>query len=149
MEERDVSGGSLGYVGRAMEFGGEGLLDLEWALRALPDKLSRCLAVPVHQLHNEAYDSAPLVTPYSKAVPYYRPIAEDERADVARYGKQALRMMQELLSTVDDLRRRAATLAPLANVLDRRGSGDDGDEDVWEAILSWGRERESSAGKTG
>jgi len=137
-----MSGGSLNYIGHAMEDGN--LIPLESALEALPDRLSRCLGVPVQQLSNEAYDSSPLVTPWTRAAPPYRPITDEERGDVARYGKEALQMMRNLLSTIDDFKRQAVALAPLANVMDRWGSGDDGDETVWETILSWGLARETA-----
>ncbi len=113
-----MSGGSLDYVGYTMESGG--LVFREWAIEALPDRLSRCLGAQVQELSNEAYDSAPMVTPYTKAVPPLRPITDTERADVARYGEEALRMMRDLLKVMEEFKRRAVNLAPLANVLSRR-----------------------------
>ena len=137
-----MSGGSLNYIGHAMENGN--LFSEEWAIQSLPERLRECLASQVDQIYNEAYTSAPFITKWDKSVPSCRPITDGERSDVARYGQEALRMMEDLLSTMIDLKRKAVELAPLAHTLDRRGSGDDGDSTVWETILSWGRARDNA-----
>lgn len=127
-----MSGGPLVWTG---EDGAP--IDVEWTI----DRLSRCLAVPVQEIYNEAYGAAPKTGPYTRAAPPTRPITDEERADVARYGALALGEMRDLSSLLADLGRRADDLAPLVVALDRRESGDDGDGTVWEEILSWGRAR--------
>lgn len=114
-----MSGGSHGYIGRRMEDGD--LVEQERELAGLPDDLRRYLGMPVT---------------------YEQPLTTTERDEIAMHGQAAVDALKQLNETVTLLKRQAAALAPLGEVIDRADSGDDCARDVWEAVLAWGRARE-------
>lgn len=113
-----MSGGSHGHIGWSMEYGD--LIKQERDLEGLPDDLRRYLGMPVT---------------------YEQPLTTAERDEIVTHGQSAAASLDQLVETMAILKRQAAALAPLGEVIDRADSGDDSARDVWEAVLAWGRAR--------
>jgi len=123
-----MSGGSHGYVHIRMLDGD--FIDQEGDLEYLADALKKYLAMPI-ELTNPAWSRESHNTPYLVAP------SKKQLKKILRRGDVAIQTHRRMMDLIKEVKRIAASLAPLAQVLDRADSGDDGPSDVHDALLEW------------